>query len=339
VKILISIGFGLLFCLFAGCWRANEREVVVYAALDAEFSEPLLEEYGRENDVVVRGNYDVESTKTVGMVTRIIRESRRPRCDVFWNNEILHTLRLQKQGLLEPYISATGKLLPANYRSDTGAWYGFAARARILILNKDMIGADERPDSILDLADPRWKGRAGIAKPLFGTTATHASVLFGTWGTERSKDFFRKLKENVRVMGGNKQVAQAVSTGALAFGLTDTDDALIEIEAGYPVEIVYPDQQEGGLGTLFIPNTLCIIKGGPNPQEARALVDYLLSEQIEEKLAQGPSAQFPVNPNVATRSRAASDTPVRWMDVDFESAADHWDEASEFLQNLFATGE
>ena len=138
-----------------------------------------------------------------------------------------------------------------------------------------------------------------MAKPLFGTTATHAACLFAAWGDRKAKEFFEKLKRNeVQILSGNKQVAMTVAGGRADFGLTDTDDALIEVEKGMPVVIVYPDQDAGGLGTLFIPNTLAIIHGGPNPAAARRLVDYLLSPEVESTLAAGPSAQIPLNPNV-----------------------------------------
>ncbi|MBM4088630.1 MAG: extracellular solute-binding protein [Planctomycetes bacterium] len=329
----------LVLCGSVGCWGVSEREVVVYAALDAEFSQPLLEDFTRDTTVKVLANYDVESTKTVGLVTRILRERRRPRCDVFWNNEILHTLRLQQQGLLEPHLFPAGQSLPPNYRASDGSWYGFAARARVLLVNTRLVSEPERPASILDLQDPKWNGRAGMAKPLFGTTATHASVLFATWGDARAREYFTNLKRNVAVLSGNKQVAMAVGRGDLAFGITDTDDAIVELEQGRPVAIVYPDQHDDGLGTLFIPNTLCIIKGGPHPMEARHLVEYLLTATVETKLAQGHSAQFPVLPGVSVGSRAAPPHPVRWMDADFQQAAAHWDAATGVLRELFATAE
>ena len=119
----------------------------MYSALDAEFAEPILEQYAREHAVDVRPNFDVESTKTVGLVTRIQQERSHPRCDVFWNNEILHTLRLEKQGLLEAYASPAAAEFPENYRSPQGYWHGFAARARVLIVNT-RAGGGERASAI-----------------------------------------------------------------------------------------------------------------------------------------------------------------------------------------------
>ena len=160
-----------------GTQAGRGEEVVVYAALDREFSEPILTQFEEQTGIEVRAVYDVESTKTVGLTTRLMQERKRPRCDVFWNNEILHTLRLQQEGLLAPYRSPLAEEFPATFRSPEGYWHGLAARARVLLINTERL-PDEHPTSIDDLTDPRWADSAGIAKPLFGTTATQAAVLF-----------------------------------------------------------------------------------------------------------------------------------------------------------------
>jgi iron(III) transport system substrate-binding protein len=324
-----------LWLACGGCWSAAEQEVVVYAALDREFSEPILQDFEAATGIRVLTKYDVESTKTVGLVNALIQERNRPRCDLFWNNEILHTLRLDDLDMLDTYASPLAADYPPAYRSPQGTWYGFAARIRVLIVNTQLVPETERPNSIQDLIDPKWQGKVGIAKPLFGTTATHAAVLFAHWGDERAEEFFARLKNNAQVLAGNKQVALSVAKGELAFGLTDTDDAIIEQDKGMPVAIVYPDQGEGELGALFIPNTLALIKAAPNGQSARRLVDFLLSPEVEARLAEGRSAQFPLNTNVTTGSRAAGENPIRHMPVDFAAAADKWEDASQFLRERF----
>jgi iron(III) transport system substrate-binding protein len=319
----------------AGCGEKAPPEVVVYTALDREFSEPIFRDFTKATGIVVRSKPDTESTKTVGLVTTIIGESKNPRCDVFWNNEILNTLRLERQGLLQPYKSPEAAAFPPGTQSPTGMWHGFAARARILIVNTNQVSEERMPKSIRDLIDPQL--RCGIAKPLFGTTATHAACLFAKWGDEEAKQFFRAVKNNASIMGGNKQVAQAVGAGKLAFGLTDTDDAIVEIENGMPVAIVYPDQGNGEMGTLFIPNTLAIVKGAPQKEAAQKLVDYLLSLDVERKLADGPSAQIPLRPGVPASPRVKTSAEVRAMEVDWAAAAEKWDTAAEFLKSEFTS--
>ncbi len=321
----------------AGCLARSGPEVVVYSALDSEFAEPVLKSFSEQSGIQARAKFDTESTKTVGLAEAIIAEQGRPRCDVFWNNEILHTLRLQKLGLLDTYQPPTAEEYPAMHRSPADTWHGFAARARVLVVNTNLVSDDQRPTSIEDLVDLKWKDKVGIAKPLFGTTATHAACLFVAWGRARAEQYFDRLKENARIMAGNKQVAVAVASGQLAFGITDTDDAIGELEKGLSVTIVYPDQQPDGLGTLFIPNTLSIVKNCPHPVEARELVDYLLTPEIEERLSAGASAQIPLHPKAKTSPRVQTPATVRAMQVNFEAAADGWDDVAQFLRERFTT--
>ncbi len=323
--------------LAVGCTSQAENEVVVYTALDSEFSQPILQRYETETGVPVRAKFDVEANKTLGLTQEIIAEADRPRCDVFWNNEILNTLRLEERGLLEAYRPKMAEAYPPLFRSSKDTWHGFAARARVLLVNTEAVGDGERPGSLYDLADEKWRGKGGLAKPLFGTTATHVACLFAYLGDEKARQLLDEIKANeVRVFPGNKQVAQAVSSGQVVFGLTDTDDAMGEIEAGHPVEVVYPDQQDDGLGTLFIPNTLAIIKGSPHAEEARKLVDHLLTPEIEIELAKGPSAQIPLSGDVDVELRVETPRTVRAMEVDFYRAADKWDVAARAARDVFA---
>lgn len=319
------------------------RTVVVYTAQDAEYAKAIFDDFEAKSGVRVLAKFDTESTKTVGLAQAIMAEARRPRCDVFWNNEILNTLRLDQKGLLESYCPPAAELYPKAYRAADCTWHGFAARARILLVNTKLVSEAERPGSIYDLLAAKWRGKIGIAKPLFGTTATHAACLFAYLGDEKAKAFFNDLDANgVQILAGNKQVALAVGAGELAFGLTDTDDAIAEVEKGSPVAIVYPDRKPDQMGTLFIPNTLCIIKNGPHLQAARKLIDFLLTPDVEERLAAGPSAQIPLHSQAAgaDKNKLRIETPrtVKAMQVDFREAARRWDGVAAFLRDRFTGG-
>ncbi|GAC1310791.1 MAG: extracellular solute-binding protein [Isosphaeraceae bacterium] len=321
----------------AGTGVGNESPLIAYVALDREFSEPILKSYEKKTGRRVDAIYDVESTKSVGLAQRIIAERTSPRCDVYWNNEILNTIRLQRRGLLEPIKTARGDEIPATFKAKDGTWYGFAARARVILVNTELVADKDRPKGIRDMLDPKWKDKIGLAKPLFGTTATHAACLFAAWGEDKAKAYYEKMKANgVKIFSGNKGVAQAVGSGRIAFGMTDTDDALGEIDAGNPVAIVYPDREPDQLGTLFIPNVVSVIKGCPHPAAALELVDDLLKPDVEIALAKGASAQIPLNPNVNVKLRVETPKTVHPMNIDFAAAADLWDIAADFLTREFA---
>ncbi len=320
-----------------GCVPRTEDAVILYSAADREYASPILAGFSRrQTDVEVVPVFDVESTKTVGLITKIEAEASRPKCDLFWNNEIMHTLRLEKAGLLQPITWSVPANWPADMRSPSGTWLGIAARARILIVNREALPDEaSRPTSVLDLADPKWKDRCAVAEPLFGTTATHFTLLEKQLGAAEARRFFEAVKENAVVVSGNKQVAQMVSSGQCAFGLTDTDDALIEIDSGLPVDIVFPDQGDDQMGAIRIPNTLAVIKGSPHPVAAKLLANYLASEDTEGRLAMGASGQFPLRPDHPQQSRATAGKEVKWAKVDFHAAADRWPDLSDELRQLF----
>jgi iron(III) transport system substrate-binding protein len=327
-----------------GC-PAQERSVVLYCAQDREFAEGILDTFNKESQITVTPKFDSEADKSVSLVEEIKRDKDRPRCDVFWNNEIVSTIRLQKMGLLQPYDSPSAKPFPAWAKAEDHSWHAFAGRARILIVNTELVAEKDRPASLFDLADPKWKGQTVMARPQFGTSATQAACLFDALGTKKAEEYYRSLKENkIQIAPGNKQVADWVADGKtptgerVVFGVTDTDDAMEAIKDGKKVALIFPDRDRDKLGTLFIPNSVAILKNCRHPEEAKKLVDYLLSAEIEKKLAEGGGYQIPLNPEVKAKLPPQIETPaaVKSMKVDWAKAAEKWDEAQKFVTDQFA---
>jgi iron(III) transport system substrate-binding protein len=349
----------LLLLLLAACgvllvlnsYRGSGQHVVLYCAQDQEFADAVLERFRQQTGRAVRPKFDTEANKSVSLYLELVKEKDRPRCDVFWNNEILSTIRLQRQGLLEPYDSPSARTLepfPASARSSDHTWHAFATRARVLLVNTRLLAPEERPRRLLDLTDPRYRGKVVMARPQFGTSATQAACLFEVLGPDAARKYYRDLKANgLQIAPGNKQVAEWVGAGrtpqgqVVTVGITDTDDALAEVKAGREVELVFPDGDapaDGRMGTLFIPNTLAILRGCPDPAGARQLVDFLLSAEIEKLLAEADSHQIPFHPELRASLPPQMRTPpqVRAMQVDFAKAADLWEEVQTFLREELA---
>jgi iron(III) transport system substrate-binding protein len=310
-----------LISLLVGCpgGAPATREVVVYCALDRLYAQPILEDFQARTGIVVRARWDTEATKTTGLIEAIRAERDAPRCDVLWNNEVGQTVALAADGLLEPYDSPAAATLPEAARDPQRRWTGFAARARVLIVNTDQV-KEGGPTSYRDLLDPRWKGRCAIAKPLFGTTATHVAALHAALGPDGLRDLLRGLVANgVQVVAGNATVKDMVCRGEVAWGLTDTDDLNLALLAGSPVRAVFPDQGEGQPGTLLIPNSAAVVKGAAHAAEARALVDHLVSAGVEAALAASRSAQVPLRPGTARPAWIPGS--LRTLDVSWEKVA------------------
>src|SRR6056297_1358395 len=251
---------------------SESNEVVVYTAVDQNYAEMVLEKFTEDTGIEVLPVYDVEASKTTGLINRLIAEKDNATADVFWNNEISQTLSLKEQGVLQSYSSPSANDIPDNYKDSEGYWAAFGGRARCIIVNTDLVAEEDYPSSILDLFSDKYPAEmVAIARPLFGTTLTQASALFAYWGEEQATEFYQRIvDQGVTVVEGNSVVKDQVAQGNLMWGLTDTDDAIVAIKEGYPVEVLIPDQEEGGLGTLVIPNSVSLIKGAPNKESGQA---------------------------------------------------------------------
>lgn len=312
---LVAVASGFL----QGC--AREPDVVVYCALDQVFSEELLREFEQSTGLDVRAEFDVEAAKTVGLVARIREERARPRCDVFWNNEIAHTVALADDGLLLPYASPSAADIPARYVDPEHRWTGFAARARVLIVNTELADPAQ-VHGIEDLLDPKWKGKACMARPLTGTTLTHVAALSTVWGEQRTDELLARLEQaGVQFVQSNGQVMRLVREGQMALGLTDTDDFNVARIGGYPVAQVFPDQRDAehpdAAGTLLVPNTVAILAQAPHPENARKLVDYLLSKEVEGRLAASDAAQIPLRADVPRPAHVRAESELTLIAVDW----------------------
>jgi len=313
------LGLFLLSLAAGACGQASAPQVVVYTSEDQVFSEPILKNFEKSSGIAVRAVYDTEETKSTGVALRIVAERDHPQADVFWGNEPLRAVMLKREGLLQPYESPCSRDIPKRYRDPEGYWTGFAARARVIVYNTQQVKPGNAPSSVRDLADPRWKGRAGLANPLFGTTTTQIAALFTLWGDQTTKTFLSAMKRNdVKLVTSNGEARDLVVAGNLAWAFADSDDANVALEQKKPVAVVYPDQ--AGLGTLVMPNVVALVRGAPHPDTAKKLVDYLLSPRVEARLAAGPAAQMPLHPGVPVPPTvkpvsAIKDMPVRFAEL------------------------
>ena len=311
----------LALCVaICGCSKGSVREVIVYTSVDQVFAEPVLRAFESKSGVRVRAVYDTEEAKSTGVLNRLLAERESPQADVFWSGDPVRPFVLIKRGMVEPYASPAAEGIPATFRSMDGMWTGFAARARVLLVNTQKVPAEARPRSLRDLVDPRWKGQIAIANPVFGTTTMHVSAMFSLWGEERAKTFLNALKANdARIASSNGEVKRLVAAGEVAMGLTDTDDANEAIKQGAPVEVVFPDQDSEG--TLLMPTMVVVLRGGPNRDEARALVDFLLTPEVEKTLAES-AAQMPLRAGVPTPPGVRDAAKVKAMVVDYAALAE-----------------
>ena len=331
LPMLAAIGF--VACGSPEQSRTATRTVTVYVSTDRVFSEPVLREYERRTGVTVNAVYDTEETKSTGLANRLLAEKARPQADVFWSNEPVRTLVLKSRDVLASYRSPSAEGIPAALLDPDGYWTGFSARIRVIAYNTKTVTPQEAPQSIFDLADPKWKGQVAMADPRFGSTSFHVAALYALAGDDKMDDFFRRLKANgVRVVEGNSVVRDLVARGEVKTGLTDTDDVNVAIENGQPVGMALPDRE--GLGVPVMPNMVSLIAGAPHPEEARKLIDYLLSADVERQLAQSEAVQIPLHAGVPGPKNIPAIETFKPMTLDYAKAASRVDDVTKRLATI-----
>lgn len=316
--------------LWLATCNSRRSEVVVYTSVDQVFSEPIFKEFERTTGIAVRAVFDTEETKSTGVLNRLIAEASHPQADAFWSNDPVRPFLLIKHGLVVPYLSASASDIPSRFRAADGQWTDFAARARVLLVNKNRVPATEVPRSIRDLANARWKGQTAIANPLFGTTTMHVAALVAAWGEAETRTFLQSLKANgVRIASSNGEVKRLVVAGEVAFGVADTDDGQEALREGASIEIVYPDQD--GIGTLIMPTSVVLMKGAPHQVQGKKLIDYLLSRIVEQKMAELAS-HMPLRSEIPTPKNVRVVSEFRPMTVDYAQLATEMERIQPWLR-------
>jgi iron(III) transport system substrate-binding protein len=308
----------------------TEADVVLYCSVDQDQSQGLVDLFRQEAALRVKFQGDLEADKSVGLAQRLSAERSNPQADVFWANEIMNTVWLAEMGAFDPLPKDLLEQFPERWRDPQGRWVGFGLRARVLMVNTKLLPQKgDWPTRVSDLLDPKYAAMGlttALAAPLTGTTYTHGVALL-TRDEAGAKAFLEAVVEAARAgrvkitpSNGSAMSTARDPANKVAFCLTDTDDAWMAKLAGFPVEIVYPDQGEGEVGTFVIPNTLAWVKGRPHPQHAERLLRWIASPATEARLAAGPSAQMPVREGV----EVPADGHVKRPGTDFRVAETDW---------------
>jgi iron(III) transport system substrate-binding protein len=308
--LILSLSFTAL--LAGGCRRSSSvKEVVLYTSIDEPVARPILDAFTQQTGIKVVLKTDTEASKTAGLVETLRAEKANPQADVFWNNEPFHTINLAEEGVLAAYESPSAKDVLAPYKDPQHRWAANGLRMRMIALAPGVAGVT----AVEDLADPKFKGKVCIANPAFGTTSGHIAALFVKWGPVEAEKFLRDLKANdVRLLGGNSEVVKQIAGGNFAVGLTDNDDISSMIEEGGKLSGVPADFRDVS-GALAIPCTVGLVAGAKHDAEAKRLIDYLLSPEVEAKML---TAHFAVR---SARLEPTTKPMLPLMQVDYVEVA------------------
>lgn len=259
---------------------ATGQRLVVYSGRNENLIGSLIEQFRTETGMDIQVRYG----DTAELAAAILEEGQNTPADVFFAQDAGALGALQR-------ADRTAKLPPeilnqveAQFRSPQGEWVGITGRVRTLDYNTNLVSADEVPQTITELTDPKWAGRIGWA-PTNGSFQSFITAMRLSVGEEQTQEWLQGIQaNNPQVYPNNTSIVEALSRGEIAIGLTNhyylerikAENPQVPVAHGFPNDV----------GSLVNVAGVSILQTTNNLEGAKQFVNFMLSPQAQEYFAQ-----------------------------------------------------
>ncbi|MBL8955636.1 MAG: ABC transporter substrate-binding protein [Myxococcaceae bacterium] len=308
--------FAVVSLLLLACTRGTPKpqKLTVYCSVQLEWCEAIAKSFQQTTGITVS-----MTRKSAGeTLAQVTAERRNPRGDVWFGGTGDAHLQAAEALLTEPYPSPRLNELhawavdPAGDHRTTGVYLG----ALGYTYSRDWLarkGLTSKPTTWAALLDPKLEGEVQVANPSSSGTAY---TLLATWvqlfGEEQAFTFLKALDKNVsQYTLSGAAGARAAARGEAGIGIVFLHDAMTEKLAGYPLELVVPEE-----GTGYEIGCVSIIHGARHPESAKAFVDWALSKEAQELGEKARSHQWPSNATAAAPKAVLDLSAVKLIELD-----------------------
>ena len=273
---ILARGVALAVSLLAAGSAWAEQHVVLYSANDDTVNKLVADGFAKATGIKL----DVMSTGSGVLVRRITSEAANPQGDVIWG--VSATILRLASPYLQAYPAKDRDAVPAQFRDPKDLWLGTNIQVVVIGENTKAIDEDSGPKSWADLLDPKLKGKLAFTDPSnSGFSYAAATLLLSQWGEgDAAWTKMGQLLANAKVLNRSTQVFEGVGSGEYPLGIT------LEY-AGF----LWAHNRRAGERRLSGRGHACasskapaILKGGPNAEAAKQLIDYLASKDVQEML-------------------------------------------------------
>jgi iron(III) transport system substrate-binding protein len=205
----VALAVGLAAApLFSAAVNAADDGIVVYNAQHETLAQAWADGFTKETGikVTIRNGSDMQ------FANQLIEEGAASPADVFLTENSPAMTLVDASGLFAPVDADTLAQVPETFKSADGKWTGVAARSTVFAYDKTKLKEADLPKSLLDLADPKWKGRWGAA-PAGADFQAIVSALLELKGEDATAAWLKALKENSTPYKGNSVAMKAVNAG------------------------------------------------------------------------------------------------------------------------------
>jgi len=262
---------------------AATQTLVVYSGRNEKLIDPLIEQFVSDTGIETEVRYG----GTLELAAQLLEEGVNTPASVYFSQDAGALGALSEAGLFADLPNETLNLVPPQYRAEDGTWVGVTGRSRVLAYDSQQVSADEVPDTVFDLTDPRWRGQIAIA-PTNASFQSFVTAMRLTAGDEETEQWLQGLVANgAQTYEKNGLILDAVDAGQAQIGLINhyywfekavsvgADNMRAQLSFARP----------GDPGALVNIAGVGILAKNDSA-EARTFVDYLLSDSAQKFFAE-----------------------------------------------------
>jgi iron(III) transport system substrate-binding protein len=282
---------------------AGADGITVYNAQHESLTKAWVDGFTRETGirVTVRNGDDSE------LGNQLVEEGAASPADVFLTENSPAMVLVDHAGLFSPVDPATMQQVAASYRPASGNWVGIAARSTVFAYNKSKLSEADLPKSLLDLADPKWKGR-WAASPSGADFQAIVSALLEQKGEAATTAWLKAMRENFTAYRGNGTVLKAVNSGQIDGGVIYHyywfGDQAKTGENSKNTALYYFRHQDPGAFVSISGGG--VLKTSKHQKEAQAFLKWVTGKGGQEVLRTGTSFEYAVGEGAESNSALVS---------------------------------
>lgn len=274
-RVLLALGCALLLAAPAG---AAESKLSLFAA--ATNIKEILAAFTADTGIEVE--YLEMSTGEV--LTRLRASRGKPQADAWFGGGLDSYMAAASEGMLEAYLSPQRQGIPERYLDPRGYWSGISMNVVEIMVNTDILARKKlpMPQTWADLANPVYKDEILMSTPaVSGTFYFMVAEILQQFGTEQGWALLEAINKNVPYYSKRgAEPANKVAAGEAAVAVAPFDTGVKLRAQGYPLQSVLPAD-----GTPWYFSPVAIFKDARHPAEAKAFVDWMLSDKGQSLIA------------------------------------------------------
>jgi len=304
--------------------------LVVYTGRSDKFVKPALEEFTRQTGIEVV----LHAGKSTALLNKLQMEGDRTDADIFFSNDAGTLQKGSELGLFAAIPDALTAVVPTNYRAADNTWIGLSARARVLVVNTQSDIA-KSVTSVFDPADPKLKGQIAITNSTNESYTAGVTVYMLATDKTKVKTWLEGLKKNAdgSVYSKHGKIVSDVAAGKKAVGLVNHYYIYrhLTTEPKAPIAIVIPDQGKDGMGVAWNVAGVAIAKHSKKQEQARKLVEYLVSPQGQKQFAE-VNLEYPTRQGVPASKEVPAQDTIKVADVPMSQLGTKRDETIDLIE-------